>query len=43
MDSAEARENCLHNVDTLLGALERFRAGPAAEAELYARRAEHRR
>ena len=34
MDSADARENSLHKIDTLIAALERFRAGLAAEAEL---------
>jgi hypothetical protein len=32
------RENSLHKIDTLLGALHRFRAGLVAEADLYAER-----
>ena len=32
------RENSRHKIETLIGALERFRDGLAAEAELYARR-----
>ena len=43
VDSAAARKNSLHNIDTLLGALQRFRAALDAEAELYAHRAQHRR
>ena len=38
VETAELRENALFKVDTLLGALTRFRDGLAAEAELYARR-----
>lgn len=38
VDSAELRENSLFKVDTLLGALTRFRDGLAAEAELQAQR-----
>jgi hypothetical protein len=38
VETAARRENSLHKIDTLLGALERFRAGLAAEAELYAER-----
>ena len=38
VESAELRENGLCKLDTLLGALERFRAAYAAEAELYAQR-----
>jgi hypothetical protein len=34
VDSAEQRENSLHKIETLIAALERFRAGLAAEAEL---------
>jgi hypothetical protein len=34
VDSAEQRENSLHKIETLIVALERFRAGLAAEAEL---------
>jgi hypothetical protein len=32
------RENSLYKIDTLIGALTRFRDGLAAEAELYAKR-----
>jgi hypothetical protein len=35
VESAELRDNSLHKIDTLLGALTRFRAGLAAEIELY--------
>ena len=42
VDSYEARENSLHKIETLIAALERFRAGLAAEAELRARRERHR-
>ena len=38
LDTAELRENSLFKIDTLLGALLRFRDGLAAEAELAARR-----
>ncbi len=38
VESAEVRENSLHKIDTLLGALHRFRDGLEAEAELYATR-----
>jgi hypothetical protein len=38
VDTAEVRENSLHKIETLIAALERFRAGLAAEAELRARR-----
>jgi hypothetical protein len=34
VDTAAERENSLHKIETLLAALERFRAGLAAEAEL---------
>jgi hypothetical protein len=34
----ELRENALHKIDTLLGALGRFRVALAEEAELYASR-----
>ncbi len=34
VESADLRENSLHKIDTLIAALERFRAGLAAEAEL---------
>jgi hypothetical protein len=39
VESAELRENSLFKIDTLIGALERFRRGLAAELEL-AERAE---
>ena len=44
VDSAEVRENSLHKIETLIAALERFRVGLAAEAELRAQRerARHR-
>ena len=38
VETAELRENSLFKVDTLLGALHRFRDGLAAEAELAERR-----
>ena len=38
VDSPELRENSLHKIETLIAALERFRAGLAAEAELRERR-----
>jgi hypothetical protein len=38
LDSPVYRENSLFKVDTLIGALQRFRDGLAAEAELAARR-----
>jgi hypothetical protein len=38
LSSAGLRENSLYKIDTLLGALQRFRDGLAAEAELYERR-----
>jgi hypothetical protein len=38
VDSAELRENSLHKIETLIAALERFRAGLEAEAELRAHR-----
>ena len=34
VESAELRENSLFKIDTLIGALERFRRGLAAEVEL---------
>ena len=34
VESADQRENSLHKIETLIAALERFRAGLAAEAEL---------
>ena len=34
VDSAERRENSIHKIETLITALERFRDGLAAEAEL---------
>jgi hypothetical protein len=42
LNSGPARENSLHKIDTLLGALERFRAALDAEAELFAHREQHR-
>jgi hypothetical protein len=38
LSSAGLRENSLHKIDTLLAALQRFRDGLAAEAELYEQR-----
>jgi hypothetical protein len=38
VDTAEDRENSLHKIDTLIAALDRFRAGLVAEAELRAER-----
>jgi len=38
LTSAGLRENSLYKVDTLLGALHRFRGGLAVEAELYEQR-----
>jgi hypothetical protein len=38
VESAAARENSLYKIATLVAALERFRAGLAAEAELRAER-----
>ncbi len=38
VETGELRENALFKIDTLLGALGRFRDGLAAEAELYAQR-----
>ena len=42
VDSPESRTNSLHKVDTLLGALHRFRDALDAEAALYAVRSGHR-
>ena len=42
VDTYDARENSLHKVDTLVAALQRFRAGLAAEAALRAQRERHR-
>ena len=42
VQSPAARENALHKIDTLLGALARFREGLAAEADLYASRERRR-
>jgi hypothetical protein len=42
LNSQAARTNSLHKVETLLGALERFRTALAAEAELYAHREQRR-
>ena len=38
VDLPELRENSLYKIETLIAALERFRAGLTAEAELRARR-----
>jgi hypothetical protein len=38
VESPALRENSLHKIQTLIAALERFRAGLAAEADLRARR-----
>ena len=38
VSSADYRDNSLYKIDTLLGALQRFRDGLAAEAELYEQR-----
>ena len=38
LGTAQLRENSLFKVDTLIGALQRFREGLAAEAELAERR-----
>jgi len=38
VESQEQRANALHKIDTLLGALSRFRDGLVAEAALYAER-----
>ena len=38
LETPQLRENSLFKVDTLIGALQRFRDGLAAEAELAARR-----
>jgi hypothetical protein len=38
LETAELRENALHKIDTLLGALHRFRDALVEEAELYALR-----
>jgi hypothetical protein len=43
LNSPEARTNARHKINTLLGALERFRAALDAEAELYEHRSQHRR
>jgi len=43
LNSDAARQNSLHKIDTLVGALQRFRAALDAEAELFAHRSEHRR
>ena len=42
LETAQLRENALFKVDTLLGALERFRDGLNAEAELAKQREERR-
>lgn len=38
VETQDERENSLHKIDTLIAALERFRAGLTAEAELRAKR-----
>lgn len=38
VESPELRENSLHKIEALLGALRRFRDGLEAEAEIYAAR-----
>jgi hypothetical protein len=43
LETAQLRENSLFKVDTLLGALHRFRDGLAAEAELAEQREQRRR
>lgn len=43
LHTPEARENALHKINTLLGALQRFQSALEAEAELYAHRSQHRR
>jgi hypothetical protein len=43
LDTPELRENSLHKVDTLLGAIHRFRDALDAEAELYAHREQYAR
>ena len=43
VDSAELRDNALFKIETLLGALTRFREGLVAEAELRKRREGDRR
>jgi hypothetical protein len=43
LQSPEARANARHKINTLLGALERFRAALDAEVELYEHREQHRR
>ena len=42
VETPESRANSLHKIDTLVGALERFRDGLIAEAELYAERERRR-
>jgi hypothetical protein len=41
VESAASRQNSLFKIDTLLAALERFRDGLRAEAELHADREQH--
>ena len=38
LETADSRENALHKIDTLLGALQRFRMALADEAALHAER-----
>ena len=41
LSTPDARENALFKIDTLLGAVQRFRHALHAEAELYAQREQH--
>ena len=41
LDSPGTRQNSMHKIDTLLGAMQRFRDALDAEAELYAHREQH--
>ena len=43
VDSEAARKKSLNKIDTLLDALQRFRAALDAEAEVFAHRMQHRR
>jgi hypothetical protein len=43
LQTPETRENALHKINTLLGALQRFHSALEAEVELYAYREQHRR
>lgn len=42
VETADQRANSLHKIETLIGALNRFRDGLIAEATLYAERERHR-